>query len=74
MNEIGIFVSRLKKIGIDVELSANVPWIYLTKVNGNTVTEKLDANHGFTIAWWNKEPKLNLDRMQEIFEVIRKYR
>ena len=34
MNEINIFVERLKKIGIQIELVGNVPWIYLNKVNG----------------------------------------
>ena len=51
MNEIEIFVDRLKKIGIEVELVGNFPWIYLDKVNGKTVTEKLNANHGVTIGW-----------------------
>jgi len=41
-------VRRLKKIGIDIELRANYPWIYLYKVNGIIVTEKFNANHGFT--------------------------
>jgi hypothetical protein len=35
MNEVQIFINRLKKIGIELELMGNVPWIYLSKVNGN---------------------------------------
>jgi hypothetical protein len=41
-------VKRLKRIGVDVELIANYPWVYMTKVNGVPVTEKFMANHGFT--------------------------
>jgi len=78
MDEIEIFVNRLKKIGIEVRLVGNVPWVYLHKVNGNTVTEKLNANHGFTVAWYpvrmGSEPRLNWEYMDEIFDVIRKYR
>ena len=32
-NEITVFVERLKKIGITIELAGNIPWIYLDKVN-----------------------------------------
>jgi hypothetical protein len=78
MDEIEIFVNRLKKIGIEVILVGNIPWVYLHKVNGNTVTEKLNANHGFTVAWYpvrmGSEPRLNWEYMDEIFDVIRKYR
>ena len=35
-NVINRLVPRLRKIGIDVELIGNIPWIYLRKVNGNT--------------------------------------
>ena len=78
MDEIEVFVNRLKKIGIEVELVGNFPWIYLDKVNGKTVTEKLNANHGFTIGWYparsNSEPKFNWLYIIFIFDVIRKYR
>jgi len=45
---INTFISRLAKIGIKVELAANYPWIYLTKVNGISVKAKFQAEHGFT--------------------------
>jgi hypothetical protein len=37
MNEVVKFRERLKKIGIEIELEGNVPWIYLKSVNGNKV-------------------------------------
>ena len=78
MNEIDIFINRLKKIGIDLELIGNIPWIYLNKVNGNKVKqEDYNANHGYTIAWYpvrlGQEPHLDND-LKRIFEVIRKYK
>lgn len=47
-NKIVKFTERLAKIGIDVELAVNYPWVYLTKVNGRSVKERFYANHGFT--------------------------
>ena len=42
------FVKRLKRIGVEVELAANYPWVYMNKVNGVPVTEKFRSEHGFT--------------------------
>ena len=42
MNEIEVFIIRLKKININLELIGNTPWIYLDKVNGNKVKEPHD--------------------------------
>ena len=74
MNEVEIFINRLKKIGIELELMGNVPWIYLSKVNGNRILpEDYNANHGFTIAWNRDKIKLDSDT-KRIFQVIRKYK
>lgn len=62
---------RLSKIGIDIELSGNYPWIYLTKVNGNKVEEIQAANHGFCIAFITKPS--NLVKRRNTFEIIRRY-
>lgn len=48
IDHIDAFGRRLKKLGIQVELVANYPWIYLDKVNGETVKGKYLGNHGFT--------------------------
>jgi len=45
---IASFVQRMKRIGVDVELVANYPWVYMNKVNGVLVTETFKAHHGFT--------------------------
>lgn len=45
------FTRRLKAIGIEVEMSSNVPWLYLDKVNGREVKERYMAEHGFTAMW-----------------------
>jgi hypothetical protein len=69
-------VKRMKKMGIELELIGNYPWIYLRKVNGNTVKEKFYANHGFTVAFLPTKPedKLELTDIGEVFKVIRKYK
>jgi hypothetical protein len=50
-NIIERFVRRLDRIGIDVQLSANAPWVYLDSVNGIEVWELFKAEHGFTAFW-----------------------
>ena len=49
MTTINSFIIRLKKIGIEVELTGNYPWVYLYKVNGKKVTGTFMGNHGFTV-------------------------
>lgn len=73
--EITTFIERLKKINITIELIGNLPWIYLYKVNGKTVTERFHAEHGFTIAFTpiRKDQKLEFTDLKEIFKIIRKY-
>ena len=73
MNQLEKLRKRLKKIGIEIELTANLPWIYLNSVNGKLV-EKEDwtAEHGFTIAYYNWS--VELTDLSEIFRIIRKYK
>ena len=78
MNEVEIFINRMKRIGIKLDLIGNAPWIYLYKVNGNRVLpEDYNANHGYTIAWYPVKlgEKVHLDSdLTRTFKVIRKYR
>ena len=78
MNEVEIFINRMKRIGIKLDLVSNIPWIYLYKVNGNRVLpEDYNSNHGYTIAWYPVKlgEKVHLDSdLTRTFKVIRKYR
>lgn len=69
MNLIERFVRRLKKIGIDITLSANYPWVYLDEVNGLWVGEKFRANHGFTAFFITDDVKWSDRRV--VFQMIR---
>ena len=73
--ELTIFIERLKKININLELVSNYPWIYINKINGKRVTEKFQAEHGFTIAFLpiRYNQKLKLTDRAEICKLIRKY-
>lgn len=75
MNKIDIFIKRLQKIGIFVEIVGNYPWIYLYKINNKKVKEKFQGNHGFTIAFLpiKKDQELQFTDISEIFKLIRKY-
>ena len=80
MDEITVFRNRLKKIGIEIELKGNAPWIYLESVNGNKVkpADWVNANHGYTIGWFparfDDEFTLNWHDIKMTFNIIRKYR
>ena len=73
MELIETFVRRLKKIGIEVELLGNYPWIYLDKVNGKKVTEKFEANHGFTAFWLpvKRDRPIRFSDKDKVFAKIR---
>lgn len=49
MTTIDSFVNRLKKIGINVELEGNYPWVYLRKINDVPVKGNFLAEWGFTV-------------------------
>ncbi|MGV8961875.1 MAG: hypothetical protein ACOH2V_00635 [Candidatus Saccharimonadaceae bacterium] len=75
-DKLTIFVERLEKINIKVELIGNYPWIYLNAVNGSKVTEKFHGNHGFTIAFLpiRSGQEMQFTDISEIFKILRKYR
>jgi len=75
-DKLGVFIERLKKIGIDVKLSGNFPWIYLDEINGIRVTERFSGNHGFTVMFLpgrNDSPPSEFTDIKEIFNLLRKY-
>jgi hypothetical protein len=37
--------------GVDIELIANIPFIYIDKINGEKVTEPFNSEQGFCIAF-----------------------
>lgn len=75
MDKIEVFINRLKKLNINVELIGNIPWIYLSKINGKIVTETFAGEHGFTIAFLpiRTNQELQFTDINEIFKLIRKY-
>ncbi len=75
MDKISIFYKRLKKVGIEIEMFGNYPWIYLDKVNGKKVKEKQWSDHGFTLAMSPIRPgqQLEFHDIANTFKVIRRY-
>jgi hypothetical protein len=75
-DKLGVFVERLKKLGIEVKLSGNFPWVYINEICGIRVTERFEANHGFTVMFLpgrNDSPPSEFTDITEIFKLIRKY-
>lgn len=65
-------VNRLQKIGIEIELVGNYPWIYLDKVNGVKVTETYRGNHGFTAFFLHgREDQVVWSDRRAVFNKIR---
>ena len=71
-------VERMRRIGIEIELIGNYPWIYLHEVNGNHIREEdFTANHGFNIAWYgirNGDGIRLAEDPKTIIALIRKYK
>ena len=73
MTTIDSFRNRLKKIGIDIEMFGNFPWVYLDKVNGKKVKGEYYSDHCFTIFFRAIRPG-QVDKMLDtgiIFDKIR---
>jgi hypothetical protein len=76
-DKINVFVERLKKIGIEVKLVGNYPWVYIDKICGIKVKEKFEGNHGFTLIFLparTDSPPSEFTDIKEIFKLIRKYK
>ena len=71
-------MERMEKLGINIELASNYPWIYIEKINGNRIKSEdyFQGNHGFTIAFLpiRNDQELKFTDIGEIFKLIRKYR
>jgi hypothetical protein len=75
-DKIKVFVERLKKIGIEVKLMGNFPWVYIDEICGIKVREKLYGNHGFTLIFLpgrTDSPPSEFTDIDETFKLIRKY-
>ena len=69
------FVNRLRKIGIEVKISFNVPWIYIDSINGKRVKEKRYSKYGYTVAFMpiKKGQNIKFLDLRDTFNLIRKY-
>ena len=75
-DKIKVFVERLKKIGIEVTLKGNYPWVYIDEICGIKVKENFEGNHGFTLIFLparTDSPPSDFTDITEIFKLIRKY-
>lgn len=69
------FLKRLKKLGIELQLIGNYPWVYIDKIQGIRVTEKLDSEHGFVLGHSSirKGQQFTFNNITETFKLIRKH-
>ena len=71
-----IFIRRMNKLNINLELVSNYPWVYINKINGKHVSEKFQSEYGFTICYLpiKNDQQIKFTDLSEIFKLIRKYK
>lgn len=72
MEKVKIFIDRLAKIGIEIKLGSNIPYVYLDYVNGNRVKDRHYASHGWCIGFYSDN--FEFLNIADLFKIIRKYR
>ena len=75
MDNLERFINRISKLGIEIELDANIPWVYVKTINNKKVTEKSKSEYGFVIGYLpirNNEDFVFSD-LNEFIQLIRKY-
>jgi hypothetical protein len=70
--DFNILSARLKKIGVELKISGNYPWVYLDEICGKKVKENKDSEHGWVIGYRNNYFKFS--DTKELFKLIRKYK
>lgn len=75
MNRVKTLIERLEKIGVNIKLSLNYPWVYVISINGKRVTETYQAEHGWTIGFMpiRSGEDFKFTDTHKFFELIRKY-
>ncbi|MCK9476562.1 MAG: hypothetical protein M0R46_11615 [Candidatus Muirbacterium halophilum] len=69
-------MDRLKKVGVDLELAGNYPWVYINKINGKYVKENFQSDHGFVLCFSPKTTNGDYSfayGFTDAFNLIRKY-
>ncbi len=76
MTRLTVFIERMKKIGIDIQLIGNYPWIYVDTINSKRVTERYHGNHGYTIGFFpiRTGQEFEFLDISDLFTLIRKYK
>ena len=76
MKKLDVFCNRMEKLGIELKMWTNLPWIYLGEINGKTVTEKFQSDHHFTLGFLPIRigQEFTFTDLTEIFKLIRKYK
>lgn len=70
-----IFVERLRKLNIEIELVSNFPLVYITKINKKSVLENLNSEHGFVIGYFSHKENWEyvFSNLKETFNLIKRF-
>lgn len=72
MKKLDNLISRLLKIGIDLKLVANVPWIYVDSINGIKIKETFESDYGFVLGYLSIKDSDDCTINKELFALIRR--
>lgn len=77
MQKLDTLIRRLRKIGIELRLVNNVPWIYIAAVNGHLIpkNEYYYGNHGYTLGFSAMQIGVDFEFLDlaRTFDLIRRY-
>jgi len=74
-DKIVIFKNRLQRLGIEIEIDGNFPWVYLRAINHILIKVTFMAKHGFTLAFMpiREGQETKFTNLREIFKLVRRY-
>ena len=69
-------MERINKLGFELKLASNFPWMYIIEINGKKVTEKFNSDHGFVLGFQPITPdrEFSFSDIHEIFKLLKEYR
>ena len=75
-NNLTRLMKRLEKVGVELKLAGNYPWVYITHINGKRVKETFQSDHGFVMCFSPKTTNGDFSfayGFTDTFNLIRKY-
>lgn len=70
MTKLSDFIEEYSAKNVTLKCVSNFPWAYLTSINGKTVRQRRDSDHGYVIAMGDKDGTYWIQMEQEVRDFI----